>query len=122
MCTLNCYTCQCIYYCWFSHAANLPIITSEPSDLLLVVEGTTVQFSVTAEGVDLTYQWMNGDGDLSDMVDKISGATLATLMIMNVALSDVNGYSVRVSNSAGDVDSLTANLITSKTAFLYRTD
>ncbi len=77
---------------------------------------------MTAEGVDLTYQWMNGDGDLSDMVDKISGATLATLMIMNVALSDVNGYSVRVSNSAGDVDSLTANLITSKTAFLYRTD
>ncbi len=61
---------------------------------------------------------MNGDGDLSDMVDKISGSTLATLMIMNVSLSDVNGYSVRVSNSAGDVNSSTANLITSKTAFV----
>ncbi len=66
-----------------------------------------------AEGVGLTYKWMNGDGDLSDMVNKISGATLPTLTIMNVGLSDVSGYSVRVSNSAGDVNSLTANLITS---------
>ncbi len=90
---------------------SLPVITSDPSDLLLVVEGTTVEFSVTAEGVGLTYQWKNGAGDL------ILGATLATLTIMNVGLSDVGGYSVQVSNSAGNVDSLTANLITSKTAF-----
>ena len=105
-----------VYYC-FPLAASLPIITSDPSDLLLVVEGTNVQFSVTAEGVGLTYQWMNGAGELSDMIDNISGATLATLMIGNVALSDVNGYSVRVSNSAGDVTSSIANLITSRTAY-----
>ncbi len=70
-------------------------------------------FSVTAEGVGLTYQWMNGAGELSDIFNKISGATSPNLTITNVGLSDVSGYSVRVRNSAGDVNSLTANLITS---------
>ncbi len=72
---------------------------------------------MTAEGVDLTYQWINGAGDLSDLSGKISGATNATLTIMNVSLSDIGGYLVRVSNSTGGgVDSLTANLVTSKIA------
>ncbi len=102
-----------VYY-RFPLAANPPIITSDPSDLLLVVEGMTVQFSVTAEGANLAYQWMNGDGDLSDILGKISGATMETLMIMNVSLSDVSDYSVRVSNSDGDVNSSIANLITSR--------
>ncbi len=103
-----------VYYC-IPLAANLPIITSDPSHLRLVVEGTNIQFSVTAaEGANLTYQWMNGAGELSNIPGKISGATMATLMIMNVSLSDVSDYSVRVSNSAGDVNSSIANLITGR--------
>ncbi len=69
---------------------------------------------MTAEGANLTYQWMNGAGDLSDMIGNISGATTATLTIVNVGLSDVGVYSVRVSNSAGDVNSTMPNLIIGK--------
>ena len=80
-----------------------PQITSQPNDQT-VTEGQTANFSVTATGTGpLSYQWRK-DGS------NISGATSASYSISSTNLSDAGDYSVRVSNSAGNVTSNNATL------------
>ncbi len=63
-----------------------PIVITEPSDTL-VCDGESASFTVTADGVGLTYQWRIG---LIDLVDggNISGATTATLTINPATIAD----------------------------------
>ena len=86
-----------------NQAVVAPQITSQPNDQT-VTEGQTANFSVTATGTGpLSYQWRK-DGS------NISGATSASYSISSTNLSDAGDYSVRVSNSAGNVTSNNATL------------
>ena len=80
-----------------------PQITSQPN-AQTVTEGQTASFSVTATGTGpLSYQWRKNGSN-------ISGATSASYSISSINLSDAGDYSVRVSNSAGNVTSSNATL------------
>ncbi|MGV3632399.1 MAG: immunoglobulin domain-containing protein [Bacteroidota bacterium] len=73
-----------------------PVITAQPIDQT-VCAGSTVNFSVTATGAGLTYQWTRGGVNLVDG-GNISGATTSTLTITNVtAADDATDYNVIVS-------------------------
>ncbi len=77
-----------------------PVITTQPSSFAGPV-GSTVQLSVTAVGVgQLSYQWYKDDIPLLDG-GNISGATSATLTIVNAGFEDSGIYKVVISNSYG---------------------
>jgi hypothetical protein len=63
--------------------------------------GSAMDLTVTAEGVELSYQWFKNDV-------AIAGATAATYSVASVATTDAGTYFVRVSNNAGSVDSAPA--------------
>ncbi|MBI5766901.1 MAG: IPT/TIG domain-containing protein [Verrucomicrobia bacterium] len=68
-----------------------------------VVAGASTAFSVSATGVNLTYQWTkNGT--------PIVGATNASLSVANAALASIGDYAATVSNAAGSVTSRLAGL------------
>ena len=70
--------------------------------------GAELTLSVMAQGVELTYQWFkNGVA--------IAGATAATYTLASLATTDAGTYFVRVSNSAGSVDSASAVVSVSAT-------
>jgi hypothetical protein len=82
--------------------AKAPVITSHPQSQS-VIKGATVQFSVTATGSGLSYQWFrNGVA--------ITGATAATFSIPVTALADSGSYHCVVRNTALAVTSSTATL------------
>ena len=57
-------------------------------------------------GEELAYQWFGPGGvRLVDTPGEITGATTATLQILNVQLEDFGGYRVRVFNGESFVDS-----------------
>ena len=83
--------------------AGAPAITSQPSSQTVTV-GANVTFTVSATGTaPLGYQWMKGGAN-------ISGATTTALTLSSVTTADAGAYNVRVSNSAGSVNSATATL------------
>lgn len=84
-------------------ASMAPVIEIQPYDVAGST-GQTVVFSVAATGNPaVSYQWMkNGT--------PISGATDAKLVLANVPITAEGNYSVQVSNSAGTLNSQTANL------------
>lgn len=84
-------------------SATAPTITAHPqSDAKNL--GFDVVFGVSATGTTpFTYQWKKGGTN-------ISGATNATLTLLNISSGDAAGYSVVVSNSAGNATSNTATL------------
>jgi len=84
------------------------VITSEPVRVSAYTE-TTVGFSVTATGEDLTYQWYHGSTALEDG-DRISGATTPELRISDVQTGDSGDYSVVVTGGCGSATSGTATL------------
>ena len=64
--------------------------------------GEPATFTVVASGEGLTYQWFGPDGaPLVNILGEISGATSATLRILNVQSEDLGNYYVRVFSSAG---------------------
>jgi len=69
---------------------NGPIIISEPLSQT-ICSGNSVNFSVTATGSALTYQWKNGTVDLIDG-GNISGAQTATLTINAAAITDTSSF------------------------------
>lgn len=72
-----------------------PIITSQPSSVVACTgAGNSVTFTVAATGEELTYQWEKNGME-------IPGATSASYTITNVQASDVAGYRVLITNSAG---------------------
>ena len=80
-----------------------PSITSQPQSQVTTA-GNSVMFSVGADGTaPFTYQWYRSNSS-------IAGATAASYTIGAAKASDAGGYKVRVSNSAGSVDSVVATL------------
>lgn len=80
-----------------------PSITTQPSDLT-VNQGDNAGWNVVAKGaLPLSYQWKR-NGTI------IQGATLSSFLIGNVQPSHAGGYSLTVSNVAGQVVSRTATL------------
>jgi PKD repeat protein len=73
--------------------ATPPTIVVQPVSLV-VREGSSATFTVTATGFSLSYQWMKNGVD-------ISGATSTSLAISYVNKSDHGAYTVRVWNIAG---------------------
>ena len=73
-----------------------PEVTGNPSGQM-VCEGTNVNFSVTAIGANLTYQWRRNGTNLTNG-GNVSGANSATLTLNNVSGSDIGNYDVIVSN------------------------
>ncbi len=70
-----------------------------------VCEGADVNFSVTATGTGLTYQWQKNGENIID-------STNSTLNFVSVSLNDAASYSVIVSGECGDtITSDTAGLI-----------
>ena len=88
--------------------AQLPVITGHPSDQS-VTEGQTANFSVTATGSGLTYQWQKQPSGGSFV--NIPGANGASYTTPATAFSD-NGakYHCVVTNGAGSVTSNDATL------------
>lgn len=81
-----------------------PTITTHPLSQS-VSAGTTVSFSVSADGTPpLSYQWRK-DGSA------LSGATLSTYLLDNVQPPDAGVYSVEVSNPYGAALSSNATLV-----------
>ena len=82
------------------------------------LEGTNVDFSVTATGLSLTYQWTRDTLDITDAVGDIAGAATATLTITTITDPDDEGdYRVVVTNAAGTVTSDVATLIVGELCF-----
>ena len=90
-----------------------PVITSQPSNQV-VLEGMTASFTVgVANSASLSYQWKYDDGmyvtNLTDGAN-VSGSGASTLVIGDAAPADAGAYSVVVSNAAGTVASSEAFL------------
>ncbi|MCF8226739.1 MAG: immunoglobulin domain-containing protein [Bacteroidales bacterium] len=69
-------------------------ITAQPSNKT-VCEGDNVNFSVTATGTNLSYQWQKDGTDLS-------GETNSTFSISGVAAGNLGSYRCVISNSCGN--------------------
>ena len=89
-------------------AAPVPAITAHPSNST-TIQGGTATFTATATGENLQYQWFR-DSTL------LTGQTAATLTLNNVQLSDLDSYTVRVSNVYGSVTSNAAVIVASNAA------
>ena len=72
-----------------------------------VQSGATVRFSVTAQGVGLSYRWLADGVPLADG-GAISGATTAALTVANVQVTDSGTYTVLVTDGLGVVASAAA--------------
>jgi hypothetical protein len=79
---------------------SAPEITAQPENQSGCL-GSSVSFTATATGADLTYQWRKGVVDLIDGA-AVSGATSATLTIDPVAITDAGtDYNVVISGLCG---------------------
>lgn len=83
-------------------------ITTQPISLN-ATEGDNVQFTVSATGSNLTYQWKK-DGNNVNNGGNVSGATTNTLTITSVATANQGDYSCEVSGDCGLITSNTATL------------
>ena len=81
---------------------TLPQILVQPTNQTVGL-GSSVAFNVTAQGTNLRYQWFfNGVA--------MPGATLSSFTRLNVQLTDVGTYLVRVSQGVRFVDSVPVTL------------
>jgi hypothetical protein len=79
-----------------------PVILTQPASLAIAV-GATANFSITASGANLRYQWLkNGK--------KIVGATNFTYTIANTKTNNSGSFAVTVTNTAGSATSSPATL------------
>ena len=79
-----------------------PTLVTNPTSIT-VYEGDNAEFSVVAEGQELTYQWYFNE-------TLIEGATDSKIVITEVVEQDAGSYTVAVSNEKGTVTSQPANL------------
>ena len=84
-----------------------PTIITDPQDILSVIPGQNVAFSVTATGLRLVYTWEQGDGSALPSNSRFV-INDESLTIQNVTTSDPNSYRCVVSNAAGSVISSSA--------------
>ena len=99
-------------------AVDRPRITSQPLDMLNVIPGNNVMFTVAASGLRLTYTWMQNGSTLPS--DGRFVAVDEMLTIQSVMPSDVGNYSCVVSNAAGDETSDPARLTLSELVFVIK--
>jgi pectate lyase len=86
-----------------------PEITAQPQDTTNLL-GNSATFSVTATGTaPLRYQWYFNE------TTRLTNATSATLTLNNLQFSDAGGYSVVITNIAGAVSSIVAQLTVTNT-------
>ncbi len=83
-----------------------PVITAHPTSLTLLV-GEDAEFTVTALGENLTYQWSKDGVPLPD-----AGPTLA---LRDVTLDSAGWYAAEVRNPAGVAASIPARLVVQET-------
>ncbi|MCF6366557.1 MAG: immunoglobulin domain-containing protein [Bacteroidales bacterium] len=101
---LGSYTCICTADCGSpvtSDAAVLsfavaPSITSQPVNVNANA-GDNVNFSVTADGTNLSYQWKKDGNNLTDG-GNISGSLTSSLTINSVVTADAGSYDVVITN------------------------
>jgi len=90
-----------------------PLITSPPTNVVLL-QGMTATFIVaTAPNALLSYQWQFDNGtSVTNLSDggNVSGSASSTLTVGNVSLADAGAYAVVISNAAGSVPSASATL------------
>jgi parallel beta-helix repeat protein len=90
-------------------AGSSPTITTQPQNQTNLL-GANAIFKVAASGqTPLFYLWSFNGTNLTNSAH-ISGATNATLVVSNVAASDMGNYQVAVSNSHGSATSSNAML------------
>ena len=86
-----------------------PAISVHPTSQTITA-GQDANFSVTATGSSLGYQWQRSTDNGANFAD-VAGATNATLTLTAVPQADnANQFRVMVSNSAGSVTSITSIL------------
>jgi uncharacterized repeat protein (TIGR01451 family) len=92
--------------------SNAAVLTVNPATAITVqpvsqnrIVGQSVTFSVTATGLNLSYQWRRNGVN-------IPGATSASFTIASVAETDVGSYDVVVTGACGAVTSSVATLTT----------
>ena len=90
-----------------------PKIVTDPQDILNVIPGHSVVFSVLAAGLRLVYTWEQGDGSALPNNSRFV-INEEILTIQNVMVSDPNSYRCLVSNAAGSVNSSSATVTMSK--------
>src|SRR6185295_11101222 len=73
--------------------------------------GTTANFSVSASGMGLSYQWYKG-------VNLLGSETGSTLTLNNVSFGDAGAYSVVVSGVCGAPITNSATLVVNTNAFV----
>ncbi|MDZ4289554.1 MAG: immunoglobulin domain-containing protein, partial [Prosthecobacter sp.] len=73
---------------------STPQITGHPADLLDFSAGQTATFTVTVDGVNLSYQWQKNEQNLN-------AQTNATLIMANVTVGHAGSFRCVVTNSAG---------------------
>jgi hypothetical protein len=100
---------SCIGDIVYSNSANLTVgvntaITAQPTDVT-GCESQDIDFSLTATGTGLTYQWYKNPADIQVDGGDISGATTNTLSIANIDLADAGVYYCIVSGTCGNVTS-----------------
>ena len=84
---------------------DAPQITVPPTDALNLTFGSTVTFTLEADGLLLEYQWQRDDG-ISLLHDRrFSGVNTDSMEIRDVELGDAGMYECVVSNSGGSVSS-----------------
>ena len=104
----------------FSSLVDPPRITIQPRDMLNVIPGSNVMFTVTASGLRLTYTWLQ-DGSALPSDSRFMAAN-EMLIIQNVMSSDVGSYSCVVSNAAGNDTSDPARLTLSELCVCFVRD
>ena len=101
---------------FFTHAAELPRITSHPPEQKDAVPGKPVTFSIQVTGTEpLKYQWQHKTGEESGEwqscdVESFPGTNSSTLTILSVQKSNEGSYCCTVSNCAGSETSECARL------------
>jgi hypothetical protein len=89
-----------------------PVITVQPSPASQTVSpGTDITYSVTATGVNLTYQWRKRPATPFSSFADIPGETSPTLELEDVDTSDAGSYRCVVRNQCGQVASDVVRLI-----------
>ena len=88
---------------------NANAIVTVPPSSVTNCPGTTVNFSVSATGTGLSYQWYKGAGLLS-------GQSGATFTLNNISTSDAGNYDVVVSGMCGNSVTNIATLVVSSNA------
>ena len=103
-----------------AHPVDPPVITQQPTDLLEVVPGLPVTFSIMAMTDDgtLSYQWQRSDVDIAP-TSEVSGVNTSTLTITSVQESSEGAYRCVVTNDAGSTNSNTAQLTVCKYMCLH---